>query len=121
MRTTIYVRSVAYVTDSRGQIGVCHPYALNGVENAFVTTRRTDDVLYEPDSTLLLEIAQRLPVKVRVAIEVVDLGTFFGRLKALLNGIHRTPCVVHAGVRYQGLRNAVRVLEGLVNNGQPDV
>ncbi len=113
MRTTVYVRSVAYVTDTRGQIGVSHPFALNEVENAFVTTRRTDDVLYEPDSTRLLEMIERLPAGIRSAIEVVDLGTFFGHLKALLNGIHRTPCVVLAGVRYQGLTEALRAVENL--------
>jgi len=119
MTTTIYVRSVAYVTDTRGRVGVSHPYALNEVENAFVTARRTEDLLYEPDSIRVLEIAGRLPDKMRATVEVVDLGTFFGRLKALLNGIHRTPCVVHAGVRYQGLREAVRALEGLAK-GQPE-
>lgn len=121
MKITLYVRSVAHVTDGRGRIGVSHPYAITAVENAFVTTRRTDDLLYEPDSLRLLEIIERLPASISQTVEVVDIGTVNGWMKAHLAGIHRAPAVVTGGVRYQGVEEARRAIEGLVVNAGSSV
>jgi hypothetical protein len=111
MIITIYIRSVAYVTDKRGQIGVSHHYTLQGIENAFVTTRRSDDRLYETESARILEIAADLPEEQGRLVRVTDVSTFSGWWLARWNRIHSTPSVVVDRTCYEGLERAGQALQ----------
>lgn len=111
MAILIYIRSIAHVTDRRGQIGVTHPYAIPLLENAFVTTCRVDDLLYEAESAHLLELAASLQDRLRASIQVIDMSRLPGRLHAWQQGITRTPSVVIDGKIFAGLAEAGRALQ----------
>lgn len=110
MPIQVYVRSIGYVTDPRGQIGVTHPYAIPQLENTFVSTRRLDDVLYEAESAQLLEVIARLADDLATPVQVIDVSRLRGRLQAWRQGVRQTPTLRKAGRLYEGREAAEKAL-----------
>lgn len=96
----VYIRNEEVVT---GQAIIGRPMS-DGVSMHYCTakeTLKTEKVMSEA-SRLALEVANEFAKEKGLNVEVYDVSTFKGKLKAILRGIKTTPAIIIGKARIEG-------------------
>ena len=99
-RIEVYIRNEEVATNQAIIIG--HPIS-DGLTTHYCTakeTLKTERVMSEADR-LALEVVQKFAGQNGLRVEVCDVSTFRGQLRARLRGIRKTPAVVVGGNRIE--------------------
>lgn len=110
MTTILYIRSLAHVSSNGLQRRQNQTVVACLSRDTFVSEKGHDDLLYEAESTRLLEALQSLPEAQRSRVEVIDVGRVGGWVKAWAAGVRQTPALRQGERLYQGREAAEKAL-----------
>jgi hypothetical protein len=81
-------------------------------------TMKTEKVMPEADS-VALEVAKDVAKERGIKVEVIDISTFMGKLKAISEGVKKTPTIIVGERKIEGVPNKDQILKLLALIHEP--
>lgn len=73
-------------------------------------TLKTEKVMPEADR-IALEVVREVARKMNVEVEVIDISTFWGKLKAKIAGIKETPTIIIGEKKIEGIPKKAQIVK----------
>jgi pyruvate/2-oxoglutarate/acetoin dehydrogenase E1 component len=101
----VYIRNEEVVV---GQIMIGRP--LQGHWCTAKETLKTSKVMSQADMAAL-EVVKEIAEERGIKVEVIDVSTLTGRLKATFEGVKNTPTIIIGGEKIEGIPNRDQILK----------